>query len=173
MPTLHLVRHAKASRDAPVEDHDRPLAPRGRRAAPAMARWMAENGVAPELVLVSTARRCRETWAAMQAEFASRPAVEFEAGLYLAAAGDLLARLRRLPAGRREVMLIGHNPGLHELAVSLAGAGDGVGRRRLHEKFSTGALATLSSPASEWSGLSPGRLDLIRFIRPSDIVEEQ
>ncbi len=135
-----------------------------------MARWMAGNGIAPELVLVSTARRCRETWAAMQPEFPSRPAVEFEAGLYLAAAGDLLARLRRLPAARREVMLIGHNPGLHELAVSLAGAGAEAERRRLQEKFATGALATLSSPNLAWADLAPGRLSLIRFLRPADIV---
>ena len=131
MPTLHLVRHAKASRDNPVDDHDRPLAPRGRRAAPAMARWMVAKDIAPELVLVSTARRCRETWAGMQPEFPVRPAVEMEDGLYLASAAELLARLRRLPADRREVMLIGHNPGLHELAVSLAGDGAGTDRRQL------------------------------------------
>lgn len=172
MLTLHLVRHAKASRETPVDDHDRPLAPRGRRAAPAMARWMAANGVAPELVLVSTARRCRETWSAMQPEFPSRPAVEVEAGLYLASAVDLLARLRRLPAARREVMLIGHNPGLHELAVSLAGEGAGAEWRQLREKFSTGALATLSSTRLGWSDLASGSLGLVRFVRPADISEE-
>lgn len=171
MPTLHLVRHAKASRDNPVDDHDRPLAPRGRRAAPEMARWMAEQGIAPELVLVSTARRCRETWAGMQAEFPARPTVEMEDGLYLASAAEILARLRRLPAGRREVMVIGHNPGLHELAASLAGDGAESERRQLQEKFSTGALATLSSPRLDWSDLGPRRLSLVRFVRPADIVE--
>ena len=172
MPTLHLVRHAKASRDTPVDDHDRPLAPRGRKAAPVMARWMAEKGIAPELVLVSTARRCRETWAGMQPEFPSRPTVEAEDGLYLASATQLLARLRRLPAGRREVMLIGHNPGLHELAVHLAGDGAAAERRQLQEKFLTGALATLSSPGLVWSDIGPGRLSLIRYVRPADISEE-
>lgn len=171
MLTLHFVRHAKASRDNPVDDHDRPLAPRGRRAAPAMARWMVAKGIAPELVLVSTARRCRETWAGMQPEFSVRPAVELEDGLYLASAAELLARLRRLPADLREVMLIGHNPGLHELAVSLAGDGAGTDRRQLQEKFSTGALATLSSPGLAWPDLGPGRLSLVRFVRPADIVE--
>ncbi len=171
MLTLHLVRHAKASRDNPVDDHDRPLAPRGRKAAPAMARWMAAEGIAPELVLVSTARRCRETWAGMQPEFPTRPTVEMEDGLYLASAAELLARLRRLSADRGVVMLIGHNPGLHELAVSLAGVGAAVDRRQLQEKFSTGALATLSLPDLAWSDLGPGRLSLVRFVRPADIVE--
>ena len=137
-----------------------------------MARWMVAKGLVPGLVLVSTARRCRETWSAMLPEFPSRPAVEMEEGLYLASAGQLLARLRRLPADRREVMLIGHNPGLHELAISLAGDGAGAERRQLQEKFSTGALATLSSPNLGWSDLVSGSLSLVRFVRPADIAEE-
>jgi phosphohistidine phosphatase len=171
MPILHLVRHAKASRDLPVDDRDRPLAPRGLRTAPAMAGWMVGNGVTPDLVLVSTARRCRETWAAMRPAFPEILAVEFEDGLYLAEAAVLLRRLRRLAPSRREVMVIGHNPGLQELAVMLAGEGEAEARRRLEAKFPTAALATLSGSGLAWAELGPKALRLERFVRPADILE--
>jgi phosphohistidine phosphatase len=170
MPVLHLLRHAKSSRDDPLlDDHDRPLASRGRKAAPAMARWMAENGLAPGLVLVSTARRTRETWALMQDAFAaSRPEVLHEAALYLAPADEFLARLRRLPDDGREALLVGHNPGLHDLALMLA-AGRGAEHAQLVEKFPTGALCSLESGGGSWRWLGDGRSRMIRFIRPSDI----
>lgn len=173
MPILHLFRHAKSNRDDPPrEDHDRPLSARGRKAAPAMASWMAENGVAPRLVLVSTARRTRETWALMQEAFAAqRPEVLFEAGLYLASVDELLVRLRRLPANEREVMVIGHNPGLQDLAIALS-AGHGTDHARLAKKFPTAALCSLETEADTRSRLGEGRLRLVRFVRPSDIVDE-
>lgn len=172
MPTLHLVRHAKSSRDdAGLDDHDRPLAARGRKAATAMARWMAENGISPELVLVSTARRCRETWSAMQSAFQARPEMLFEAGLYLASADELLERLRRVAGDCPEVMLIGHNPGLHDLSVGLAGQG-GAAASGLVEKFPTVALCSLAVAGKSWARLGPGGARLIRFLRPADIAAE-
>jgi len=171
MPVLHIFRHAKSNRDDPgLDDHDRPLSSRGRKAAPAMARWMAENGVAPGLVLVSTARRTRETWALMQGAFAGpRPEVVFEDALYLASVDELLARLRRLSDDDgREVMLIGHNPGLHDLAVTLAGADAGPA---LVEKFPTAALCSLRLGAKSWGRIAPGSGKIIRFVRPVDISE--
>jgi phosphohistidine phosphatase len=170
MPILHLFRHAKSSRDDPgLDDHDRPLAGRGRKAAPAMAAWMADNGIVPGLVLVSTARRTRETWAAMQPAFTPRPEVAFEADLYLASAEELLARLRRLRDDGREVMLIGHNPGLHDLSMNLARGGE---HAKLVAKFPTAALCSLETGGESWQRLGDGNSRMIRFVRPSDIAEE-
>lgn len=176
MRVLHLVRHAKSSwNETGGGDHERPLAPRGRKAAPAMARWMAENGVAPSLILVSTARRCQETLALMRPCFPGRPQVMTESGLYLASAEDLLARLRRIDRGCDEAMLIGHNPGLHDLALLLAGHGAAADLAALAVKFSTGALASLSfdgeGRGEDWSALARGGLRLIRFVRPGDLPE--
>jgi phosphohistidine phosphatase len=172
MRTLHLLRHAKSSWDAPrLDDHDRPLSGRGRKAAPAMGEWMAAHGVAPELILVSTAKRTQETLKAILPSLRDKPDVESEETLYLATADELLARLRRLPASRREVMLIGHNPGLHELALLLAQAGEGVDHQRLKEKFPTAALASLESPGT-WSSLKPGSMRLVRCIRPENVIHK-
>lgn len=171
MPILHIVRHAKSSRDDPgLDDHDRPLAGRGRRVAPAMATWMVEHGVAPRLVLVSTARRCRETWAAMQPAFAPRPEVAFEADLYLASSEELLARLRRLPDEDGEVMLIGHNPGLQDLAVGLAGSRSAP-HAKLAAKFPTGALCSFAFDGKSWRSIGLGQARITHFIRPADVLE--
>jgi phosphohistidine phosphatase len=172
MRTLHLLRHAKSSWDAPrLDDHDRPLSGRGRKAAPAMGEWMAAHGIAPDLILVSTARRTQETLKAILPTFAAEPEVESEAPLYLATADELLARLRRLPPAHREVMLIGHNPGLHELALLLASAGEGVDHQRLREKFPTAALASLESSGT-WSSLKPRSMRLVRCIRPENVIHK-
>ena len=172
MGLLHLFRHAKASRDdARIDDHDRPLAPRGRKAAPMMARWMAENEVVPDFVMVSTSKRTRETWSLMKPAFRPAPEVEFEDGLYLASAGELLYRVRVLGDERREVMLVGHNPGLHELAVLLA-AGHGIEQGRLSEKFPTAALCSIDFGSRPWRRAEARSGRLIRFIRPMDILED-
>lgn len=170
MPLLHLLRHAKAARDDPgLDDHERPLAKRGRKDAPAMAAAMAEEGIRPDLVLVSTARRTRETWAAMAAAFDPRTEAAFEAGLYLAPAEDLFDRLRRLDDGRREVLLIGHNPGLQDLALRLAAPGDKA-IAGLAEKFPTAALASLDLGPTGWRRLRPAGARLVRFLRPADLA---
>lgn len=171
MALLHLVRHAKSSRDdAHLDDHDRPLAPRGRKVAPMMARWMAENDVVPGLVLVSTAKRTRETWSLMKPAFRPAPEVAFEDGLYLASADELLDRIGRLPEAAGEVMVIGHNPGLHDLALHLA-AGHGIEHGRLAEKFPTGALCTIDFGRRPWRHVEAGAGRLVRFVRPADIHE--
>lgn len=135
-----------------------------------MARWMAGAGVAPSLILVSTARRCQETLALMLPILGARTRVLSEGGLYLASADDLLARLRRLEAEHREVLVIGHNPGLHDLALLLAGLGAAEDLARLSAKFSTAALASLSMEEG-WPSLVRGGLRLVRFVRPADLPE--
>jgi phosphohistidine phosphatase len=160
---LYLLRHAKSSwKERELADHDRPLAGRGRRAAKAMGRHLREAGIEPELVLCSTARRARETFARTGLE---GRAVRFEPELYGAGAGDLLARLRDVDAAVGSVMVIGHNPGLQDLALLLARPGSLV--EVLEAKFPTGALAALA--VTEWDALDRGAGQLIDFVRPRDL----
>jgi phosphohistidine phosphatase len=158
---LYLVRHAKSSwKKRGLTDHDRPLAPRGRRAAKAMGRYLREQGIEPELVLCSSATRARETLERMN----TRGKLRIEADLYGAEASTLVARLHEVTAAVRSVMVIGHNPGLHDLALILARDGAAV-----REKFPTGALATLTFRGAGWDALDRGGAELTDFIRPRDL----
>jgi phosphohistidine phosphatase len=164
---LYLLRHAKSSwKERGLVDHDRPLAGRGRRAAKAVARHLREQGVEPELVLCSTARRARETLEGIEPAL-GRGAVRVEPELYGARPAALLARLQEVPASVRSVMVIGHNPGLEQLALLLARRGSKV--QALEAKFPTGALATLAFRGPGWTALDRRTADLIEFIRPRDI----
>jgi phosphohistidine phosphatase len=162
---LHLLRHAKSSWDDPeLPDADRPLTGRGERAAARLARQLARDRVAPGLVLCSTARRARQTLELILPVLGD-PEVVFEDGLYGAGAPALLTRVRQLPAGIREAMLIGHNPGIHELALSLAGPGTPVS---LREGFPTGALVSLRFEAATWGDLRRGGV-VTRLLRPREL----
>jgi phosphohistidine phosphatase len=157
---LYLLRHAKSSwKEEGLADRDRPLARRGRRAAKAIRRHLREQGVDPELVLCSPARRARETLEGIEPAL-GRGGVRVEPELYGASADALLARLREVPGAVRSVMVIGHNPALQELAVLLAG---------LEGKFPTGALATLAFRGRDWTALDRGTAELIEFVRPRDL----
>jgi phosphohistidine phosphatase len=165
----HLLRHAKSSWDDPDRaDIDRPLAPRGRRAARAMADHLAREGVRPDVVLCSPARRTRETLEIVRKAFPEAE-VRIDEGLYGAEAVELLERLRSLPDGAASAMAIGHNPGLHDLAVALAGDGEGDALARLAAKMPTGALATLRSSVARWRDLSPGAAELVSFVAPREL----
>jgi len=136
---LYLLRHAKSSWDDPsLADHERPLSPRGARAAQLMAAQL-RGAVAPALVLCSTALRARQTLQVLS--LASE--VCYEDGLYAAGAAELLGRLQRLVDQVASAMVIGHNPGLQLLAVSLTGKGDPLLLARLRKKLPTGALVKL------------------------------
>lgn len=164
MPTLLLLRHAKSAwGDPALPDRERPLNERGRRAAPAMGRRIRAAGLQPDLVLCSTARRARETWTLLAPELASAPRVLMEDGLYLCGAEAMLARLRRLNR-EQAVLVVAHNPDIHELAAALAGDGPPADRRALAAKFPTGGLAVLELPA--WRELAPGTARLTLFATP-------
>ena len=118
--SLHVLRHAKSSRDDPsLADRDRPLAPRGVRNAAVLAEQLSRAGFAPDLVLCSPALRTRETLALIEPALARRPQIHFEERLYGAAAEELVAVLRTVPDAVSSVLLIGHNPGLEELGALL------------------------------------------------------
>jgi len=164
-----LLRHAKSSwKDPGLGDRDRPLAPRGRRAVAALARHLRETGSSPDLVLCSPAVRARQTLEGVAPGIRPDVAVEIDEALYGAGATELLERLTRLPAAVDVVLVIGHNPGLEELAAGLAGAGDRSVRARMAARFPTGALATFDTPG-EWADLTWGRAALADFVVPRDL----
>jgi phosphohistidine phosphatase len=168
MKRLYLLRHAKSSwKDTSLADHDRPLAGRGRRAAKSIARHLREDGIEPELVLCSSARRARETLERI-APALGAPAVVVERGAYAAGASALIERLRSVPESVESVMLIGHNPGLQDLAVDLARPSPA--RHELAAKYPTAALATLELAVSSWSALDRGTAELVALVRPRDLA---
>jgi phosphohistidine phosphatase len=172
MHQLLLLRHAKSSWDqASLPDRDRPLNKRGRRAAAAIRNAMRELGLAPDVVLVSPARRTLETLAALD-PWDDTPLVEPMERLYLASTGQLLAILHGVSETVRSLMIIGHNPGMHELAVTLAASGGQSGSRqakdRLAEGFPTAALAEFAI-ATPWRRLATGGGQLVRFLVPRDL----
>jgi phosphohistidine phosphatase len=166
---LYLLRHLKSSWDEPgLADHDRPLAPRGRKAGKKMARHLRETGAAPDLVLCSPAVRTRETFDTIRPAL-DDPDARFLPELYGASHDELLAALRGVEPGVRSILLVGHNPGLHDLAVALTGRGDEETRERLREKLPTGALATLSFRAGSWIELMPGSGELVEYVVPREL----
>jgi phosphohistidine phosphatase len=164
---LHILRHAKSSwKDTSLADHDRPLAGRGRQAATAMGEYLSAREIEPDVVLCSTAARARETLARIEPAL-GRSDIRAERALYGASADDLIASLRQLPAGSESVLVIGHNPGLQDLALALARPS--AEREALAVKFPTAALATLELRIDDWSELGPGSAELLAFVRPRDL----
>lgn len=169
MKRLFLLRHAKSSWEDPeLADHDRPLAPRGRRATKLIAEHLRRESIAPAVVLCSSARRTRETLERIAPRLGEEVAVEIEGELYAASEQRLLERLRALHEGVESVMLIGHNPGLERLALSLAGGGEGLAAMR--RKYPTGALATLEF-AGRWRELGAGSAELTDFVTPKRLAK--
>jgi phosphohistidine phosphatase len=159
--TLLLLRHAKSSWDDPsLADHDRPLAPRGRRAAKRIGELLRDRRIEISIVLCSSARRARETL-----DLAQPPGeVHIEQELYGASARQLLERIRRVPEEVDSLMLIGHNPAIEELALGLA-----ADRSELEgAKFPTGALATFTV-SGPWVRLAPAEATLTGFVKPRDL----
>lgn len=167
MHQLLLLRHAKSSwADAAAPDKDRPLNGRGRRAAAVMRGAMREYGLIPDLILVSTAKRTMETMNALE-PWDDTPLIEPMDDLYLADEARLLGALRSVAETVRTVLLIGHNPGMHELAVRLADPRSSAEKpmKHLREGFPTGALAEFSV-TGPWSRLGAGGGRLLRFLTP-------
>jgi phosphohistidine phosphatase len=168
MKRLYLLRHAKSSwKQSGVPDHDRPLARRGRRAATTMAAHLREQGIAPELVLCSTALRARETFDGIEPALGT-PVVRFEPELYGASPDVLLDRLHKVDDAIGSVMLIGHNPSLELLALDLARPEEPA-VRELAAKYPTAALATLVVAEGSWRTLGHGTAELTGFVRPRDL----
>jgi phosphohistidine phosphatase len=167
MKRVYMLRHAKSSwKDGSLPDRDRPLAGRGRRAAKAMARYLEAEGIRPDLVLCSSARRTRETLELAKGAWGDGVETNVGEALYGASESELLAHLKALPEEVGSVMMIGHNPGLEDLALALAS--DGAGLARMSEKYPTAALATIDLPAKRWSTVRRRSGELVGFVRPKD-----
>lgn len=162
MSTLILMRHAKALRRPGLSDHARPLTERGRRDAALVARALQEAGLAPDLIIASDSARTRETLEIMAPVFRPRAQERLEPRLYLAASQDMLAVIRSAPPCAR-LMIIGHNPGMAELAVSLTGRGTPELVTRIVESFPTSAAAVIAFDCP-WIDVEEPGGTLARFI---------
>lgn len=168
MRTIILLRHAKSSwSDPTLADVDRPLAPRGERASRRIAKYIRRKKIRPALVLCSPSLRTRQTLEAIESSLRKRTAVEVVPALYAASEAELLEQLRALPESIPSVMLIGHNPGLQDLACVLASGRADL--RKVEEKFPTGALATLVVDSETWAALKPGNAKLVDYVVPNQL----
>ncbi|MEU6279185.1 histidine phosphatase family protein [Streptomyces sp. NPDC047028] len=156
-PLRHLVvlRHAKSAWPEGVADHRRPLAPRGLRDAPAAGRALAEADRLPDLAVCSTAVRARETWELASAEWGTPPPVRHDRRLYAATVADLLEVVHETPSEVETLLLVGHNPGLAELVLELAGDGLDDTLDQVRSKFPTAAIAELAWRGTGWPALAP------------------
>ncbi|MFC3322437.1 SixA phosphatase family protein [Mesorhizobium cantuariense] len=168
MKQLFLLRHAKSSWDDPgLDDFDRPLSERGLKAARLMGRELVARDWLPDLVLVSSALRTRDTWRLVAAELPTHPRVALTEALYDASAADILSQIRQADASSGSLLVVGHNPGLEDLAKQLAGpSSEAKAHKRLEEKFPTAALARFVFEG-DWSGVSSARLT--HCLRPKDL----
>lgn len=173
MRTLSLLRHAKSSWDDEMQaDFDRPLAPRGEKAAPLMGRHMREIGLRPDLVICSPAVRTRQTakLALKQLAIPKLPIV-YDKAIYEAATGDLLARLQRVERTVGHVLMIGHNPGLQRLVMLLADGRLEGDAAAIAEKLPTGALVVLDLDIDDWATIGPGCGTVTHFATPRGLHE--
>ncbi len=172
MHMLHLLRHAKSSWREDVGDRERRLSRRGRETARRVARHLPAAVGALDLVLCSSARRTRETLDLVLAEFPVRPRNFLEDELYAASQEKLMKRLRRLAEEEVNVLLIGHNPGLHQLAVALAETKSPGFCALASGKFPTAARATLQIP-ERWSTLGRSRYPLVDYVTAGSLPGEE
>lgn len=170
MKTLALFRHAKSDwSDPSLDDFARPLNPRGSSAAARMAAEFAALGLEPSLILCSPARRARETLALILPAFAHEMLIRLEQRLYMASDEEMLTFIREVDDAVPSLLVIGHNPGMQGLAVSLAGKGDSQSLTALQAKFPTAALALFSLPDKPWRKLKPQEGNLKAFVIPKSL----
>ncbi len=167
---LVLLRHAKSSWSDPgLADAERPLAPRGERAAGAIAAQLVKRKLLPDRVLCSTARRTRETWNRIRQVLSQPPEEVFEPDLYLAEPATLLARIQQTPARVGTLLVIGHNPGLQQLAASLVTTADPALAETIRAKFPTAALCALGFEGEDWAALRHADLQVLAYDTPRDL----
>lgn len=171
MHRLHLLRHAKSGADDSIDDRDRPLSRRGREAARRVGESLPAALGGLDLVLCSTALRTRETAELVLASFAEPPRILYEDVLYLAGPAALMRRLRRLEEECSAVLVVGHNPGLHDLAVSLAATDSPRYRSLVEGKFPTTARASFAIGCA-WTDLNQSRHRLLDYVTPKSLGTE-
>jgi phosphohistidine phosphatase len=167
--TLYVLRHAKSDwGDASLRDFDRPLNGRGWKAAKAMGQEMRERDLAPDLVLLSPSARTIETLARVEEGFGATLEKVEEKAIYLAETETLVELVRNAPAKAKRLMVVGHNPGMHELVLVLANGPQDL-RAEAATKFPTAALAEISFDVSDWSDVAPGSGFIRSFVKPREL----
>jgi phosphohistidine phosphatase len=171
MRRLMLLRHAKTETDAPSgRDQDRRLDDRGHTDAAEIGTWLGRHPPFPDLVQVSPAVRAKQTWELVQEamkEHAPAPQVEFLPELYGADPAQMLQTIRTASVTNpKHLMVVGHNPGMHELALMLTGSGDAAGRRAISDNLPTSGLAILDFDTDDWNDVAFRRGKLVLFVSP-------
>jgi phosphohistidine phosphatase len=174
MKRLLLLRHAKAERET-ADDIKRGLEKRGETDSTRMGRFLREDVYIPDLVLCSSSVRTRETLNLLLPELRVAPTVQYPTELYLAEPEAILTLIRRAPDKSGALMVLGHNPGIEQLALALASVPlEKKLRKRysaMDEKFPTCALAVIDFDVACWADLAPGQGELDAFVRPKDLEE--
>jgi phosphohistidine phosphatase len=172
MKTLILLRHAKSDWDAPsTQDFERPLSERGRRAAPLVGEWLRKEGLVPDLVLASAATRAQQTLGLVTHELGEQLPVRSEQELYMAEPDRILAIVRGVGDEVDRLMIVGHNPGIEQLARGLAADGKKKALAKMATKFPTGAAAVIEYDVAHWADVAPGTGKLRAFVRPKDLKQ--
>ncbi len=165
---LYLLRHGLAAAQGPDGDRNRPLDVQGLPAIERLAAWIAGRSLVADFVLCSTAVRTRETLDRVLPAFTGTLHVQYEDDLYLADGRQLLKQLRRIPDSIENLLVVGHNPGIHDLAQTLADVSTGPLAGMLAAGFPTTALAGFQVPTA-WTSLAPGTARLVSFVTPKSL----
>ena len=166
MRRLMLLRHAKTERAEPGErDRDRRLTKRGRADAPVIGVYMAHHDLVPDLALVSPATRAQETWTLVAAELGQTPSTQIDNRIYNASPQKLLELVADTRAADK-LLIVGHNPSLHDFALQLTASGALQAREQLREKLPTSGLVVVDLPIEDWSLARPRAGRLERFVTP-------
>lgn len=170
MLQLILFRHAEADRPVGVADHERPLSETGCLQAQKMGDFVATQALRPDVTLISSARRTRQTWEqACDAGDLAVPHV-VEPDIYEANPDDLIAILTRQSARHKSILVVGHNPGMGQLTIWLSGSSDDTALANLQQHgFTTGGMAILELDVDSWSAISPHCGKLARFETPETV----
>ena len=169
MRRLFIIRHAKAELSDGRDDYARKLTERGRADARRVAKALAARRFLPDVLIHSGAARAEQTAEIFAAEWRSKVELEQDAGLYDASFTTLLERARALADAHNRVGLVGHNPGLGELATALTGSGAEPERRRLAAKYPTGAVAVLDFSIQRWKEVERNSGTLALYLTPSEL----
>jgi phosphohistidine phosphatase len=170
MRRLILLRHAKTEPSEPGrEDRARVLVERGRRDAARIGAYVKSHALVPDRVVISPAARTQETWKITAAAFRPAPGAASTDQLYDAAPHAIFAVIKDAPTTAHTLMVVGHNPGLHEVALMLIASGDIDARERLREKLPTAGLVIIDFAFDDWSKLHPQSGRLERFVSPKSL----
>lgn len=173
MKVLTLLRHAKSGWDDPVaRDFDRPLNKRGRRAAATVGRALRAHGMEFDAVIASPALRVVETLQDVGEGYGRTFDQQEEQGLYLASPATLLERIQQVDDGVQRLLVVGHNPGLEQLAAMLTRDDESGKLGELQDKYPTATVAEIRFDVESWADVDAGRGTLTRFIRPRDLDPE-